>query len=39
MEETMKRYSVEFIEALDYFGACMKSALEKQLDDYKNQKI
>ncbi len=39
MEETMKRYSVEFVEALDYFSNCMKSALEKQLDDYKKQEI
>lgn len=37
MEETMKRYSAEFVEALNYFCICMKSALKKQLDDYKGQ--
>lgn len=29
MRETTKRYSAEFIDALDYFGECLKSALKK----------
>ncbi len=37
MEETMERFSVELVDALEYFSGCMKSALEKQMDDYNNQ--
>lgn len=30
MEETMKRYSADFIDALDYFSLCLKSCCEKK---------
>ncbi len=29
MEETLKRYSTEFISALDYFGQCLKLSFEQ----------
>ena len=30
MEETLKRYSADFIDALDFFSACLKSAFQKK---------
>lgn len=32
LEETLKRYSAEFISALDYFGQCIKSSFEKEFE-------
>lgn len=37
IEETLRRYSAEFVEALEYFGRCMKSALEKRQDGDKRR--
>ena len=30
MEETLKRYSADFIDALDFFSACLKTAFQKK---------
>ena len=30
MEETLKRYSADFIDALDFFSMCLKSAFQKK---------
>ncbi len=32
MEETLKRYSAEFVSALDYFAQCLKSSFEQELE-------
>lgn len=31
MEETMKQYSADFIDALDYFSVCLKSAFDSRI--------
>ncbi|MDE8734137.1 MarR family winged helix-turn-helix transcriptional regulator [Eubacteriales bacterium DFI.9.88] len=35
LEATIRRYSIDFIEVLDYFGACLKSALEDNMRERK----
>lgn len=40
MEETLKRYSADFIDALDYFSLCLKSCCEKKpTETEENDKI
>lgn len=35
LEETVSCYSIDFIEALDYFGTCLKAALEINMKERK----
>lgn len=37
MRETKKRYSAEFIDALDYFSTCLKAALERNPKEMENK--
>ena len=36
MEETLKRYSAEFISVLDYFGRCLKFSFEQDSERNNN---
>ena len=36
MEETLKRYSAEFISVLDYFGQCLKFSFEQDSEQNNN---
>lgn len=38
MHETTKRYSEEFVDALDYFSRCLKSAFEQNMEEMNNKK-
>lgn len=37
MRETAKRYSVEFVDALDYFSTCLKLAFERDREETENE--